>query len=304
MHQNFFPGSVTTVTIGDQPCGNVVLLDSVTYRSLSCVAPAGPGFGTPHIRVSVAGSGWAEAVFLYDPPMVTAVATSPCDAEAPCSIQVQGTNLGLKNSGSGPEPVVYCGSTVCQQLIIVNSTRLQCSLPLSVVGRCPLVVSLNGQNSSDNVVVDRLCGEGRYGALGGPCGPCPTNAECVALFPVGAGSLCECLVCKSLWWLSWRCMVACVPVSPDSVAPAWLLPSDPHGVFCVCPSIGVSGCGLECCEGTAAAAHVSQCVPRGLASAAMELSSRLEQHRGESYSECSEGGEGSGFHGKLSFPDR
>jgi hypothetical protein len=105
--------------------------------------------------------------------------------KAPCSIVIRGTNLGLRNSVTGPEPQVLCGDSVCQQLIITDSSRLQCVLPLSAVERCSLVVSLNTQNSSGSVSVDRLCGEGRYGAVGGNCGPCPNNAECVALFPVG-----------------------------------------------------------------------------------------------------------------------
>jgi hypothetical protein len=75
---------------------------------------------------------------------------------------------------------------VCGQLLLVNSSWLQCTIGPAHVGRYPVTVSLSGQNSTTShaVSVDRLCGEGRYALPGQPCGPCPTSARCVGLFPV------------------------------------------------------------------------------------------------------------------------
>jgi hypothetical protein len=75
------------------------------------------------------------------------------------------------------------GDTVCAAPNVLNSTVIQCTAPAMPVGRYPVVVSLSGQNSSGSVVLDRLCGKDRFARPGERCGPCPRNADCVALFP-------------------------------------------------------------------------------------------------------------------------
>lgn len=96
-------------------------------------------------------------------------------------------------SFKSPNSTALCAHThwsigqVCTQLLLVNSSWLQCTIGPANVGRYPIIVSLNGQNSSSvgsMVAVDRLCGDGRYGLPGQPCGLCPSSAHCVGLFPV------------------------------------------------------------------------------------------------------------------------
>jgi hypothetical protein len=41
------------------------------------------------------------------------------------------------------------------------------------VGRYPVIVSLNGQNSSGSVTISRLCAAAQYAPPGELCGECP-----------------------------------------------------------------------------------------------------------------------------------
>lgn len=173
-----------TVAIGNLSCGDVTVTQPVTLSEFTCLAPAGPGLGNVSLHVTVNGSGTAHSPFLYDPPQVLGVQGSPCDAEAVCLLRVTGTNLGLKNSQTSPEPLVYVGDQLCQQPLLSNSSWLQCTVGPSVVGRTRVVVSLNNQNSTQAVNVDRLCGDDRFGLPGEPCSACPSSAQCVGLFPV------------------------------------------------------------------------------------------------------------------------
>ena len=67
------------------------------------------------------------------------------------------------------------GGTVCTEVVIVSSSQLVCSAPVSPVGAYPLTVSLNGQNSTadSDVKVYRLCGGGQFGSPGQECSDCP-----------------------------------------------------------------------------------------------------------------------------------
>ena len=174
-----------TVTIGGQPCSGVTVTDALALTQFVCTAPTGPGVGDVRLQVTVADSGNASTPFLYSAPAVTGVSPSPCNAEATCPLVLTGSNLGLKNSITSPEPVVTLGDVPCSQPIVVDSSRVLCTAPAGVVvGRYPVVLSLNGQNSSGSVALDRLCGDGRYGPRGSLCGPCPPNANCITMFPV------------------------------------------------------------------------------------------------------------------------
>jgi len=84
--QNFHASM--TVTIGDQPCGNITIRDPVTLTAFQCVAPPGPGIGDVQLRVTVAGSGTGSFLFQYSPPVVQWVSGTPCDAEVSCPVQV------------------------------------------------------------------------------------------------------------------------------------------------------------------------------------------------------------------------
>jgi hypothetical protein len=131
--QNFYPG-LTTITIGDVPCTGVQLIDSVGLGALRCTAPSGPGIGDVRLRVDVVDGGNASTPFLYDAPAVTGVNVAACAADTNVVIHVSGTNLGLRNSATSPDPVVYIGDRVCVQPLLLNSTAVQCTALTSPVG--------------------------------------------------------------------------------------------------------------------------------------------------------------------------
>lgn len=83
--------------------------------------------------------------------------------------QITGANLALRTS----DPSVYIGTSLCTSITVVNTGTLQCTAPVMVIGRYPVVVSLSDQNSSANATLDRLCVEGSFGNPGEPCKPCP-----------------------------------------------------------------------------------------------------------------------------------
>jgi hypothetical protein len=63
----------------------------------------------------------------------------PLCATVPAMVQVTGTNLGLKNSATSPDPVVYIGDSLCVQPLLLNSTCVQCTALASAVGAYPVV---------------------------------------------------------------------------------------------------------------------------------------------------------------------
>jgi hypothetical protein len=195
-----------TVTTGTLPCTAVAITDAVNLTRFSCLAPPGPGFGAVLLNVTVTGLPSALVPLPYAAPEVHSVSGSPCDAELLCTVIINGANLGLRNSLTGPEPMVRIGGVPCDQPLVLDSGRLQCITPAGVVvGPFHVVVSLNGQNSSESVVLDRLCGDGRYAPKGALCGPCPPNAQCIGLFPMP-------LPLPGFYPLSLTEFAACVPV--------------------------------------------------------------------------------------------
>lgn len=93
-----------TVTIGGLPCANVTVIDNATLTSFQCLAPPGPGFGDVQLQVAIFGSGGGSMQFLYDPPKVTRVVGTPCDAEALCPIQVGQCPTGVLWSSEARDP--------------------------------------------------------------------------------------------------------------------------------------------------------------------------------------------------------
>lgn len=85
-------------------------------------------------------------------------------------VQISGANFGLPQH---PAPVVYIGPNICQSVLRVNTTFLQCTATSSVIGRMVVNVSLGGLHSQEPLFIDRMCGGGYTGLLGQHCGPCP-----------------------------------------------------------------------------------------------------------------------------------
>ncbi len=88
--QNFYDGSLMSVTVGGRPCTNVSLLDAVSMSNFSCVAPPDPGTAGMQLRASVPGSGSGSLLFHYDPPVVRRVSPSTFDAETTAVVTVCG----------------------------------------------------------------------------------------------------------------------------------------------------------------------------------------------------------------------
>jgi hypothetical protein len=170
--ENFFTSGMN-VTIGGQPCADVTLVDTTTLDAFTCEAPPGPGFGAVQLRVAVPPAGTASFAFLYTAPSVTSVEPSPCLADALCQVTIRGHNLGSTSPLYSPPPVVFVGGQVCAQPIVADSTHLVCTAPVAVAGRARVVVSLNGQNSTTDASLDRLCGNGKFALPGQRCAACP-----------------------------------------------------------------------------------------------------------------------------------
>jgi hypothetical protein len=76
------------VTIGAHPCTSVTITDVVGLGEFVCNAPPGPGVGVVQLRVSIDVSGSATTLLMYDPPNITRVLGTPCNAALPCQLQV------------------------------------------------------------------------------------------------------------------------------------------------------------------------------------------------------------------------
>jgi hypothetical protein len=126
------------VTIGGSPCSNAAVTDTTGFGVLLCTAPPGPGVGDVQLRVSVAGGGNASVPFLYAAPTVNRLSVVACAADADVKVQVHGSNLGLRNSASSPEPVVYIGGGVCAEPTLVNSSLILCTALATEVGAYPV----------------------------------------------------------------------------------------------------------------------------------------------------------------------
>jgi hypothetical protein len=182
-YQNFYLGA-TSVTIGAAPCTSVEVTDGMGLGSLSCTAPSGPGIGDVRLQVAVAGGGNASVPFLYEAPSVMAVNLAACAADANVAILVYGTNLGLRNSATSPDPVVYIGDSLCFQPLLLNSTAVQCTALASAVGEYSVT------SESPGGWVDRGRGGGGGGGgstvssgpgSGDPCRAMPTAFSLLAL---------------------------------------------------------------------------------------------------------------------------
>jgi hypothetical protein len=138
--QNFYPGS-TAVTIGESACTNVVHSPGLGFQTVTCWAPSGPGIGDVFLWVTV-GTRAASIPFLYDPPSVSSVGVVAVAADANVMITVLGSNLGLKNSASSPDPVVYIGGKACFQPVLLPSLAVQCTALASPVGAYPVIGAL------------------------------------------------------------------------------------------------------------------------------------------------------------------
>ncbi len=100
-------------------------------------------------------------------------------------MQVLGANFGLP---SQPLPVVFIGNSVCGSVNRIQTSRLECRVPLSPVGRQLVIVALDGHNSTQSVFIERMCGEGYTGVPGRQCTLCPlvrsqsvVSMKCLAL---------------------------------------------------------------------------------------------------------------------------
>jgi hypothetical protein len=67
--------------------------------------------------------------------------------------------------------------------VATNSSFLECTVAESAVGRALVSVEFGGLHSETNedIFVDRMCVENRYGFPGDQCGPCPQVSESLEL---------------------------------------------------------------------------------------------------------------------------
>ncbi len=108
--QNFYPGAVMTVTLGNLSCSNVTITAPDTLTAFTCIAPPALSPGDVHLRVWVSGGASPAVTRLpYDPPDVMSISPSPCQSNASCPVTITGTNLGLRGADTGLESTVFIG---------------------------------------------------------------------------------------------------------------------------------------------------------------------------------------------------
>jgi hypothetical protein len=156
------------VTVMSSPCTNVTITD----LALRCTAPPGSGIGAVVVTVD-RGSGTIG--FAYPAPHVVKVSVTVADADGTDRIVVYGNNLALR--ASSVDVSVRTGPLECTSVTVINSSAIECSLSAAAVGRYPVTVSLNGQNSSSSVSIARMCGDDRFGFPAQLCGPCPSVSD-------------------------------------------------------------------------------------------------------------------------------
>jgi hypothetical protein len=141
---------------------------------LSCTAPAGSGVAV--VTLTVCGQS-VNASFTYDPPAITTIHPSTIDAlSEEGTLTIFGNDFGLTVQ---PAPIVYVGDRLCGSVSRFSPSEIQCRTPKSLIGRQWVIVSFAGQNSSQIVYVERMCGEGYTGLPGTPCKPCPNVRTCL-----------------------------------------------------------------------------------------------------------------------------
>ncbi len=91
--------------------------------------------------------------------------------------QIFGRNLG--SLASSTNATVLLGKIECLDVVLLTSSTLNCTAqPVGAVGSYNVTVVYNGQASNTDVVVTRLCGQGRFGLQGQPCSGCPRVRVC------------------------------------------------------------------------------------------------------------------------------
>jgi hypothetical protein len=150
------------------------------------------------------------------------------------------------------------GGAACEQLVVRNSSVLQCSAPGSVVGKYPVVVSLNGVNSTSPASslprVYRLCGKDKFGMPGARCGGCPEvgwgSSTVLSLMDRHRSSQPH-RCCDSLRCIAVGCDAECGvrrPV-PGACPASWVLRTVPNQLSKLCTSVGVPRGRCQRCSG-------------------------------------------------------
>jgi hypothetical protein len=125
----------TTVTVGGNPCGSVVVSGD---KSLTCVTPPGT-VGVKDVLATTAGGTSAPGYFTYDDvPTVTGVSPTAGPSAG-------GTTITVTGSGFVPNvTTVTVGGNACASVLVASAASLTCVTPPGSSGPAAVVVTTPG----------------------------------------------------------------------------------------------------------------------------------------------------------------
>lgn len=164
---NFIPGA--TVTVGGDPCTNLVVVSATT---ITCTTPAGTAGPADVTATTADGSATLPGGFLYLlRPIIAAV--DPAVGAVSGGMHHTITGTGFVANAAGPNTVTI-GGNPCTNVVTADDTTITCDLPPAAApGATTLeVTNANGTASTAFTYFDQI-----WGAEGGDCQP--TVADCL-----------------------------------------------------------------------------------------------------------------------------
>ncbi|KAI9145759.1 hypothetical protein BKA69DRAFT_464333 [Paraphysoderma sedebokerense] len=150
-----YPGQDTAVvTVGGVLCQNIVQYDS---KKLNCTAPPGTGRNKTVIVSLGSGLNSAEQFFIsYDQPFLHSVAPAIGPTVGGNVLRIRGSNFGpchsiFSCSGTEQNITVAINGKFCGSVTHHNDTDISCSAPSGIGVNHSLVVTVNGQSSTNSL---------------------------------------------------------------------------------------------------------------------------------------------------------
>lgn len=128
--------TTSAVTVGGNPCTNLVITDD---HNISCTTPAGLA-GPQDVVVRTAGGSATSGKFYYQAPAPTVTSISPTSGS-----QSGGTNVTITGTNfvSGETTVLF-GEYPCTNIFVVSATSITCTTPAHAIGLSDVRVSTVG----------------------------------------------------------------------------------------------------------------------------------------------------------------
>ncbi|KAL0211636.1 hypothetical protein RCL1_005262 [Eukaryota sp. TZLM3-RCL] len=144
-------------------CSSPCFVTSLSEHSLIiCSLTQGVGSSQfTNITVVVGGQSFIlPSPFSFTPPTITHVSPSHLSSFKPTNMRIFGSGFGTTSAACYKDSVVYIGSFVCYNLIHINDSSLECTVPSGFGTNLSVTVCVNDQCVTENDVVHFLGLEG------------------------------------------------------------------------------------------------------------------------------------------------